>query len=71
MTTNFFVVRTAEEGALHGAIAKGMHRHDFSARLANEGSEGIATAPETFGAFWPSELARFAPVIKSARIGSL
>lgn len=46
--------------ALHGEIAKGMQAPEVSARLAHEGSEGIATTPAAFGAFLRSEQTRFA-----------
>ena len=53
---------------LAAAITKGMRSPEVKARVATDGSETVGGTPREFDRFLRSELARFAKVIKDARI---
>jgi tripartite-type tricarboxylate transporter receptor subunit TctC len=53
---------------LHAEIAKVLAQQDIKERLAAEGGEAIAGGPEQFGAYLKSEIAKWAQVVKDARI---
>jgi tripartite-type tricarboxylate transporter receptor subunit TctC len=51
---------------LNGHIVKAMHSPEVMKRVAQEGAEIIAGAPEAFAAYLKSELQRWAAVVKAA-----
>jgi tripartite-type tricarboxylate transporter receptor subunit TctC len=53
---------------LHAEIAKVLTQQDMKERLAAEGGEVIAGGPEQFAAYLKSEIAKWAKVVKDARI---
>ena len=53
---------------LHAEIVKAVQRPEVAARLALDGTEGIASAPEKFGAFLRSERDQWGTVVKVANI---
>lgn len=55
---------------LHGEIAKAVARPDVAARLAQEGTEPIASTPQAFAAHLKTEAAQWASVAKAANIRS-
>jgi tripartite-type tricarboxylate transporter receptor subunit TctC len=53
---------------LHREVAKAVQRQDVVSRLALDGTEGIGSAPEAFGAFLRSERDQWARAAKVANI---
>ena len=54
--------------SLNGYVVKAMQAPDLSKRFANEGTHVIASSPGQFGAHLKTEIARWAKVVKEARI---
>ena len=55
---------------LHAEVVKAVQRPDVVSRLALDGTEGIASSPEQFGAHLKSERDQWAKVAKTANIRS-
>ena len=53
---------------LHAEVVKAVQRPDVAARLALDGTEGIASPPDKFAAFLKSERDQWARVAKVANI---
>jgi tripartite-type tricarboxylate transporter receptor subunit TctC len=53
---------------LNAEIARGLSMPDVKERYANQGLESVAGTPEEFGAFMRAETAKWAQVIKTAKI---
>ena len=53
---------------LHAEIAKAVQRPDVAARLAMDGTEGIASSPKEFAAHLRAELDQWAKVARAANI---
>ena len=53
---------------LHREVVKGVQRQDVAARLALDGTEGIASSPQQFTAFLKSEREQWANAAKVANI---
>jgi tripartite-type tricarboxylate transporter receptor subunit TctC len=53
---------------LHREIARAVQRPEVAARLALDGTEGIASLPQEFAAHLASEREQWAKVVKQANI---